>query len=280
MFSSAGSAPLGSLAGIPVRLHLTFLLVLFVQCLGAIYYGWWAVLLWFVLLGPVLLVTVLVHELGHALAARYVGGDCSLILLWPLGGLAFLGHSAGPRADVFVAAAGPATHVPMVLVWLAGLAAATYSATGTASLPVWHPPYLETASGFGVMLCANAVLMNVFLFAFNLLVPAYPLDGGRILVGALLAAGVEDATVAKVALAVSVPLAAGVLVWGAVTFQMVTILVSVFIGASCYQLFDCLRKDTLRHHPLFLYESIGVGGARHGAADEASRYHQVGESKI
>lgn len=51
---------------------MLFLVVLVAQCLGAIYYGWWAVLLWFVLLGPVLLLTVTLHELGHALAARYV----------------------------------------------------------------------------------------------------------------------------------------------------------------------------------------------------------------
>lgn len=54
-------------------------------------------LYWFVLLGPVLLLTVLVHELGHCLAARQVGGSATGILLWPLGGLAYIGHAAGPK---------------------------------------------------------------------------------------------------------------------------------------------------------------------------------------
>ncbi|KAF5842211.1 hypothetical protein DUNSADRAFT_8611 [Dunaliella salina] len=59
-----------------------FFFTLVVQLLGSIYYGAWHVLLWFLLLGPVLLSTVLFHELGHCLAARSVGGVVHGILLW------------------------------------------------------------------------------------------------------------------------------------------------------------------------------------------------------
>ena len=47
--------------------------------------------------GPILLVSVLLHELGHSLAARRCGSETHGILLWPLGGLAFIGHSSGPK---------------------------------------------------------------------------------------------------------------------------------------------------------------------------------------
>jgi hypothetical protein len=57
----------------------------------------WLGLYWMVLLGPILLVTILIHELGHCLAARFVGSEAHEILLWPLGGLAFIGHTAGPK---------------------------------------------------------------------------------------------------------------------------------------------------------------------------------------
>lgn len=60
-------------------------------------------LLWFILLGPVLLVTILIHELGHCLAARSIGGVVEGILLWPLGGLAFIGHTAGPKGTLSTA---------------------------------------------------------------------------------------------------------------------------------------------------------------------------------
>ena len=93
----ASSLPVGSLAGIPVRLHLTFPLVLVAALLQAGSSTWaslgWAALMY----GPILLVTVLLHELGHSLAARRVGGHAEGILLWPLGGLAYVAHSSGPK---------------------------------------------------------------------------------------------------------------------------------------------------------------------------------------
>lgn len=52
---------------------------------------------WFLILGPILLFTVLTHELGHCMAARQVGGHAESILLWPLGGLAYIGHNQGPK---------------------------------------------------------------------------------------------------------------------------------------------------------------------------------------
>lgn len=74
-----------------------FLVVLVAQVAGSFVYGGWWPLLWFLVLGPVLLVSVLVHELGHCAAARSVGGHADSILLWPLGGLAFIGHDRGPK---------------------------------------------------------------------------------------------------------------------------------------------------------------------------------------
>ncbi|KAG1654776.1 hypothetical protein FOA52_008350 [Chlamydomonas sp. UWO 241] len=192
---------------------------------------------------------------------------------------AFLGHNVGPKADLFVAAAGPATHVPMVLIWLGGLAAATYSATGTASLPLWDPPHMGGgAADFGVALCAMAVVMNVCLFAFNLLVPCYPLDGGRILVGGLLTAGVSQEMTAKATLGVSVPLAGGILALGILHFQVVTILVAAFIGYACWQLFTALRDGALAQHPLFSYEAEAAGNG--APQEEASSYYKFGGSNI
>ena len=110
------------------RLHASLLLVVLVVTVVSLFHPspGLAVAFHLLIYGPVLLGTVLVHELGHCFAARRVGGEavaCS-ILLWPLGGLAFIGDSFSPLEDLQVALAGPLTHVPMFLGWLLAVVAA------------------------------------------------------------------------------------------------------------------------------------------------------------
>ena len=76
------------------------------------------------------------------------------ILLWPLGGFAFVGHSSTPAKDMFVAAAGPLTHIPMFLIWLGALAIAAsvvYHRHWDFSLAVPAP-----RNHFFLALCASA----------------------------------------------------------------------------------------------------------------------------
>lgn len=261
LFNLPGSFPLGSIFGIPIRLHVLFLVLLVAQVVGNVYYGAQYMFLWFVLLGPVLLLTILIHELGHCLAARHVGGEVQGILLWPMGGLAFVGHTAGPKADIWVAVAGPLTHVPMVAVWLLLLLPAYHANTGSWAINL-HMPYPDWHHMWQAI-CVGAVVMNIALCVFNLLVPAYPLDGGRILVGTLLAAGVSNGTTAKVTVGVAAPLGVGLLVFGCIVFQPVTIMVALWMLWSTYQLFREWRQGSLDQHPLFAFsgEAASSGGA-------------------
>ncbi|PNH00507.1 hypothetical protein TSOC_013667 [Tetrabaena socialis] len=256
------TVPMGRIAGIPIRLHLIFLVVLALQLLGSLQYGLPQVLLWSILLGPVLLLTVLVHELGHCLAARSVGGQVDGVLLWPLGGLAFIGHTAGPKADMWVAVAGPLTHVPMVGIWLLLLLPAFHASTGSWAINLDMP--WPSSGHLWHAVCVGAIIINLSLLAFNLLVPAYPLDGGRLLVDALLAAGVAPRLAAGITVGVAVPLGLLVLVYGILVFQMVTIMVAVFILFATFQLFQALRTDSLARHPLFAVACSDAAGG--GAA--------------
>lgn len=61
--------------------------------------------------------TVLIHEFGHSFGARCVGGQAQQIILWPLGGLAYISHDSGPKGDLWVTLAGPLTHIPQAAVW-------------------------------------------------------------------------------------------------------------------------------------------------------------------
>ena len=111
-------------------------------------------------------VLVLLHEFGHVLACRQTGGTADRVVLWPLGGLAFVVPPPRPGALLWTVVAGPLVNVVLLPV-LYGLAAVTTPADGV------------TAPGLNAFLAALA-MFNLGLLIFNLL-PIYPLDGGRIL---------------------------------------------------------------------------------------------------
>lgn len=110
------SMPCGRVLGIPIRLHVLLPLAPVLACASTAAAGhpWPSVLLAGLITGPLLLLTVLVHELGHVLAARRCGCQADHILLWPLGGLAFIGGQVKPKEQIFISGSGPATHLPMM----------------------------------------------------------------------------------------------------------------------------------------------------------------------
>ena len=110
---------------------------------------------------------VLLHEFGHSLACRQVGGSADHIVLWPLGGIAFVNPPRRPGAVLWSIAAGPLVNVALVpvieLIWIfAGHSGWRYDAPDT------------------FQLIRMIRYINFGLLIFNLL-PVYPLDGGQIL---------------------------------------------------------------------------------------------------
>jgi Zn-dependent protease len=151
---------LGRIAGIDVFLHPTFFLLLaYVAMMGG---GIGSVLLVSAVFGCVLL-----HELGHALTARRFGIATEDITLYPIGGVARLRHMPrAPGAELLIALAGPAVNVAIVLALMA------VQTLGLGGSP-WSPSLLG--------LCVDdLILINLGLAFFNL-IPAFPMDGGRVL---------------------------------------------------------------------------------------------------
>lgn len=110
---------------------------------------------------------VLMHEMGHALACRSVGGKADEIVLWPLGGVAYVAPPQRPGAMLWSIAAGPLVNVGLFFVLGFGLIVANGS--------IWVDPTAPDLVKFlGALFLTNGVLL-----AFNLL-PIYPLDGGQI----------------------------------------------------------------------------------------------------
>lgn len=170
--------PLGRIWGVRVGLHWSVLVIVALLVFGIGYgqlpviapgYGAWLYLVAGLVTAALFLASLLAHELAHALVARRSGQEVDGITLWMLGGLATLkGQARTPGAEFRVAAVGPATSLLAALV--AGAALWVSGALDPDPLVLGVLTYLA--------------FINVVLAAFNL-VPAAPLDGGRILRSAL-----------------------------------------------------------------------------------------------
>lgn len=160
---------LGKIFGVEVKMHGTFLLLLaFVAISGLMQGGLFQALL-SVALSVVIFSVVVMHEFGHIMAARRYGVRTKDVILSPLGGVARLqGMPPNPNAEIVVAAAGPAVNLA-----LAGLGALLLQVSAVA-----HPVTMGAA--FFAALVGWFVTINLVLLGFNL-IPAIPMDGGRIL---------------------------------------------------------------------------------------------------
>ena len=152
--------------GIDVYVHWTWIIVAAfqMQSVGERYHrpvwGVWEVLFLFGI--------VLLHEYGHALAARSIGGRAEKIVLWPLGGIAFVQVPPRPGAVLWSIAAGPLVNVALlpVTIYLAAAAGVDFGS-------------VRQSYDLREFLFAVAFINAAMLF-FNML-PIYPLDGGQIL---------------------------------------------------------------------------------------------------
>ena len=164
--SSQGSLRLFRLSGIEVFLHWSWFVV-------AVYEiqqpdgGRYSSIQWNILEYLGLFAIVLLHEFGHALACRQVGGRANRIVLWPLGGVAYVDPPPRPGATLWSIAAGPLVNVALVPVIL-GLGYVSRQAGWYQLTPDLHA------------LLKRIFLIDIWLLAFNIL-PIYPLDGGQIL---------------------------------------------------------------------------------------------------
>jgi stage IV sporulation protein FB len=162
------SIPIGSVKGTIIRVHFTFLL--FLVWIGVAHYaqGGRDAALQGVIFILLLFLCVLLHEFGHVLAARRYGVQTPDITLLPIGGVARLERiPEEPSQELIVALAGPAVNLV--------IAAVLYLVLGGVL-----PRESMEVQNSGVSLLARLASVNIFLAVFNL-IPAFPMDGGRVL---------------------------------------------------------------------------------------------------
>ena len=159
------SIRLFNFAGIDVFLHWSWFLVAVYQIQSRS--GRYSSILGNILEYLALFLIVLIHEFGHALACRSVGGNANRIVLWPLGGVAYVDPPPRPGATLWSIAAGPLVNVCLMPV------------LGLAVVLTHSQFFLHNRLNFYEPV-PSIFWINLGLLVFNIL-PIYPLDGGQIL---------------------------------------------------------------------------------------------------
>lgn len=219
-----GSFKLGNIAGIGVFIHWTFsLLILFI-----VYVNYKAgqnatQILWSVLFILCIFLTVLMHELGHALTAKKFDIKTKDITLLPIGGLARLEKlPEKPSEELMVAFAGPLVNIVLALV--------TSLFITLPNTPEEMVAQLENGVNAGNFFL-NFYLVNIVLAFFNL-IPAFPMDGGRVL-RALLSYKLERHQATKIAARIGQVLAIGFIFLGFFSNPVLIFIgIFVFMGAQ------------------------------------------------
>jgi Zn-dependent protease len=177
--------PVGRVAGIRVRLHWLFVAYIAASLIFTLPHHRAGVAFELPAL-IALFVLVLAHEFGHCIACRRVGGEADEIVLWPLGGLAQCRAPHDWRAELWTVLGGPLVNA----VLLPLLAAACYLATRSWSVALPNP--LDPVSAMVDLQRPDGTVpywlvalwsfhwANITLLVFNMAVPMYPMDGGRI----------------------------------------------------------------------------------------------------
>ena len=160
-----GSIRLFRIKGIDVFLNWTWFLVAIYEIQAR--KGRYSSVLWNIIEYLALFAIVLTHEFGHALACRSVGGTADTIMLWPLGGVAYVNPPQRPGATLWSIAAGP-----LVNVALAPILIGAWMAAGALQWRYSMPDVYQ--------LIRAVTGIDIGLLVFNIL-PIYPLDGGQIL---------------------------------------------------------------------------------------------------
>lgn len=229
---SPGSFHLFSAFGVDVFIHWSWFIVAIFMYQMASQSAYFSSPIWYAIVYLALFVIVTVHEFGHALACKSVGGVAHKIVLWPLGGIAFVSPPQRPGAMLWSIAAGPLVNVALVPVTIA-------------LLYIFNVPSAESWSDLQRFL-VRLTEINAILLIFNLL-PIYPLDGGQILQSILwFFLGLAKSLYITTVIGMMVAAAGGI--FALMYQQWILLAIAVFVIYQAYQGFCAAKQLSAAQH--------------------------------
>jgi Zn-dependent protease/CBS domain-containing protein len=260
------SITIAKVAGSEIRIHLTFLILLAWIGLAEYFSGGAAAAAGSVLFVIAIFACVVLHELGHAIAARRYGISTPDITLLPIGGMARLSRvPEKPAEEIVIAIAGPLVNVVIAAVLI--VAGARLNLSAIASIE-------QTGPGFLTRLAA----VNVWLVLFNL-IPAFPMDGGRVL-RALLAFRMGRRQATDLAARIGQGLAFAFGFWGLMSGNVLLMFIAIFVYlAAAGEAGDVDMREATRRVPVDramvrVFETLGANATVDDAAEALLRTTQ------
>ncbi len=260
------SITIARIAGSEIRIHVTFLILLAWIGLAEYFSGGAAAAVDGVIFIIAIFACVVLHELGHALAARRYGIATPDITLLPIGGLARLSRMPEkPAEEIVIAIAGPLVNVVIAAILIA--LGAHFDLATVADIE-------KSAPGFLTRLAA----VNVWLVLFNL-IPAFPMDGGRVL-RALLAFRLGRRRATEVAARIGQALAFAFGFLGLMSGNVFLVFIAIFVYlAASGEAGDVGMREAARRVPVEramvrVFESLGVNATVDDAAEALLRTTQ------
>ena len=261
------SLNVATIAGTAVRIHITLLLLL--VWLGTIFYrqggaeAAWQGTIFIVLI----FLCILLHEFGHVFAARRYGVKTRDVTLWPFGGISSMERMPDkPGEELIVAVAGPAVNVVIAAVLLLWLG------------PRFDLANLTTIEDPAVSLAVKVAAANIILVVFNL-IPAFPMDGGRVL-RAILAMRMGNARATELAATIGQGFAIVFGVLG-IFYNPMLIIIAAFIflaasGEATQAQLRAVAQGTLVSDAMITaFESLPISATVSDAADALIRTTQT-----
>jgi Zn-dependent protease len=175
-------------------------------------------------------------------------GSAEKILLWPLGGLSFIDYERSPQHQIQVSGIGPLSSLLLSALFFGILAATGIPMRWDYVLPFEH--WMPREFSLTQIFLLHAARLNLILALFNLLIPAYPLDGGQVLFG-FLSLKFGRLRAAKAMVFISIPIGAAIAFFGLSAGMIMLAFIGLSVIFEGVQLRKLIQAGDIDAHPVY-----------------------------